>query len=74
MPSNSSETTTSDSGIDEAESVPKLKPGDGKTTCKICSKPLPPLAMMDRDPYCSTACCKSDHYLPWEQEGKKRAG
>lgn len=30
-------------------------------TCERCGKPLPPIAVREGDPYCSTVCAKTAH-------------
>lgn len=32
--------------------------------CKVCSKPLPPVAKAHGDPYCSTTCARIAHGVP----------
>lgn len=32
-----------------------------RTTCLVCKKPLPEIAIAAQDPYCSAKCCKQAH-------------
>lgn len=34
------------------------------TECCVCHRPLPPRAIADHDPFCSSACCREYHHAP----------
>lgn len=34
-----------------------------RSQCRRCGNPLPQRAREDRDPYCSTVCCKATYHV-----------
>ena len=33
-------------------------------TCCVCHKALPPRAIKEQDPFCSSECCRAFHHAP----------
>jgi endogenous inhibitor of DNA gyrase (YacG/DUF329 family) len=43
-------------------SEPESAPGPG---CRVCGKPVPPIAQAAGDAFCSTECCQAVHHVQW---------